>query len=336
MPTNGETVQSFLIFALGGFLAQLVDGSLGMAYGVTSTTILLTAGLTPALTSASVHLAEIGTSVASGLSHWKFGNVDWKVVLTLGVPGAVGAFFGATALSKLSTESAEPWMSAVLLVLGAYVLLRFALRPVRRRQLTGISPKLVAPLGLVAGFVDATGGGGWGPVSTPTLLSTGKVEPRKVVGSVDTSELLISLAASGGFLISLDDTGLSWTTVAALLLGGVVAAPLAAYLVRIVPMRMIGVGAGGLIVLTNAQTLLKAVGLSGTPTAAVYAVIVVAWVVALTVTIRGVLRERRADAATAEVSAAGTATSGAGESAAVVGSTSSSSSEVDGAVSESS
>lgn len=336
MPTNGETVQSFLIFALGGFIAQLVDGSLGMAYGVTSTTILLTAGLTPALTSASVHLAEIGTSVASGLSHWKFGNVDWKVVLTLGIPGAVGAFFGATALSELSTESAEPWMSAVLLVLGAYVLLRFALRPVRRRQLTGISPKLVAPLGLVAGFVDATGGGGWGPVSTPTLLSTGKVEPRKVVGSVDTSELLISLAASSGFLISLDNAGLSWTTVAALLLGGVVAAPLAAYLVRIVPMRMIGVGAGGLIVLTNAKTLLKAAGLSGTPTTAIYAVIVVAWIVALAVTIRGILRERRADAAATGVPAAGAASSGAGESAAVVGSTSSSSSEVDGAVNESS
>lgn len=286
-------MQTFVLIALGGFIAQLVDGSLGMAYGVTSTTILLTAGLTPALASASVHLAEIGTSVASGVSHWKFGNVEWKTVLTLGVPGAVGAFVGATALSNLSTEAAEPWMSTILLVLGTYVLLRFALRPVRRRQLTGVSPKLLAPLGLVAGFVDSTGGGGWGPISTPTLLSTGKVEPRKVVGSVDTSEFLVAVAASIGFLASLDNAGLSWTTVGGLLLGGVIAAPLAAYLVRIVPMRMIGVGAGGLIVLTNSRTLIKSFDLPyGT---AIYVAIAVAWVAALAFTVYNVVRDRKVE-----------------------------------------
>jgi uncharacterized protein len=286
-------VQSFVIFALGGFIAQLVDGSLGMAYGVTSTTILLTAGLTPAVASASVHFAELGTSAVSGLSHWKFGNVDWKIVLTLGLPGAAGAFLGATALSNLSTEAAEPWMSAILLALGLYVLLRFALRPVRRRQLTGVNPKLLAPLGLVAGFVDATGGGGWGPVSTPTLLSTGKVEPRKVIGSVDTSEVLIALAASIGFLTSLSDKNLSWTTIAALLLGGVIAAPLAAYLVRIVPMRLIGVGAGGLIVLTNARTLIKTFGLPAPSPTVIYIVISIAWITAVAYTVRNVVRERR-------------------------------------------
>ncbi|RRO18373.1 sulfite exporter TauE/SafE family protein [Saccharopolyspora rhizosphaerae] len=286
-------MQAFLIFAIGGFVAQLVDGSLGMAYGVTSTTILLTAGLTPALASASVHLAEIGTSVASGFSHWKFGNVDWKIVLTLGVPGAVGAFLGATALSNVSTEAAEPWMATILLALGIYVLLRFAIRPLRRRQLTGVSTKLLAPLGLVAGFVDATGGGGWGPVATPTLLSTGKVEPRKVIGSVDTSEFLIAVAASLGFLFSLVNQPLSWVTVGALLLGGVVAAPLAAYLVRIVPMRLIGVGAGGLIVLTNARTLIKAVDLPAPTPTVIYGAIVVAWVAALAYTIRVIVSERR-------------------------------------------
>ncbi|TDC89629.1 sulfite exporter TauE/SafE family protein [Saccharopolyspora aridisoli] len=286
-------MQAFLIFAIGGFIAQLVDGSLGMAYGVTSTTILLTAGLTPALASASVHLAEIGTSVASGLSHWRFGNVDWKIVLTLGVPGAVGAFLGATALSNVSTEAAEPWMSTILLALGVYVLLRFAIRPLRRRQLTGVSSKLLAPLGLVAGFVDATGGGGWGPVATPTLLSTGKVEPRKVVGSVDTSEFLIAVAASLGFLFSLADQELSWMTVGGLLLGGVLAAPLAAYLVRVVPMRLIGVGAGGLIVLTNARTLIKAFDLPAPAPAVIYGAIVVTWVAALAYTIRVIVNERR-------------------------------------------
>lgn len=283
---------TFLLFALGGFIAQIVDGSLGMAYGVTSTTILLTAGLAPALASATVHLAEIGTSVASGISHWKFGNVDWRVVAILGVPGAIGAFFGATLLSNLSTEAAEPWMSTLLLVLGLYVLLRFALRPVRRTQFTGVSPKLVAPLGLVAGFVDATGGGGWGPVSTPTLLSTGKVEPRKVIGSVDTSEFLVALAASIGFLTSLSDEALSWSTVGALLLGGVIAAPLAAYLVRIVPTRLIGVAAGGMIILTNARTLINGFDVPGGLQAPIYVVIVVSWILAIGYTTRMVRQQR--------------------------------------------
>nr|WP_218888951.1 sulfite exporter TauE/SafE family protein [Saccharopolyspora hordei] len=283
-----------MIFALGGFIAQLVDGSLGMAYGVTSTTILLAAGMSPAVASASVHLAELGTSVASGVSHWKFGNVDWRVVLSLGVPGAIGAFLGATVLSNLSTEAAEPWMSTVLLVLGVYVLVRFAFRPLRRRQLTGVSPKLLAPLGLVAGFVDATGGGGWGPVATPTLLSTGRVEPRKVIGSVDTSEFLIAAAASLGFLFSLAQQGLSWLTVGALLLGGVVAAPLAAYLVRVVPMRLIGVGAGGLIVLTNARTLVKDFGLPAPTPTVLYSLIAVAWVAALVYTVRVIRADRAA------------------------------------------
>ncbi|RKT86245.1 hypothetical protein SAMN05421805_102141 [Saccharopolyspora antimicrobica] len=285
-------MQAFLIFAIGGFIAQLVDGSLGMAYGVTSTTILLAAGMSPALASASVHLAELGTSLASGLSHWKFGNVDWRVVLTLGVPGAIGAFLGATALSNISTEAAEPWMSTILLALGLYVLARFAFRPLRRRQLTGVSSKLLAPLGLVAGFVDATGGGGWGPVATPTLLSTGRVEPRKVIGSVDTSEFLIAAAASLGFLLSLAHQNLSWPTVGALLLGGVIAAPLAAYLVRIVPMRLIGVGAGGLIVLTNARTLIKDFDLPGPSHTIIYSVIVVAWVAAIAYTVRVIRAER--------------------------------------------
>ena len=145
-----------------------------MAYGVTSTTLLLTAGYAPAVASASVHLAEIGTTLASGASHWRFGNVNWRVVRHIGMPGAIGAFAGATFLSSLSTESAAPWMAGILLALGVYLLLRFSTRaptkvdvPPRRRFLT--------PLGLFAGFVDATGGGGWGPVATPTLISSGRM-----------------------------------------------------------------------------------------------------------------------------------------------------------------
>src|SRR3712207_5533143 len=130
-----------------------------MAYGVTSTTLLLAIGTNPAAASATVHLAEIGTTLASGLSHWKFGNVDWKVVAKIGVPGAVGAFAGATFLSWLSTEVAAPVMSLILLTLGAYILIRFTLRGIDRRHLgKPMRKRFLGPLGLVAGFVDATGG----------------------------------------------------------------------------------------------------------------------------------------------------------------------------------
>ena len=177
-------MQTLLVFALVGFGAQLVDGALGMAYGVTSTSLLLVAGVNPATASASVHLAEVGTTLVAGASHWRFGNVDWKLVLRLGVPGAVGAFLGATVLSALSTENAAPYMAGVLLALGLYVLLKFSIRPPRVAT-ARVSPhgaRFLSPLGLVGGFVDASGGGGWGPVATPALLTAGKTAPRTVIG----------------------------------------------------------------------------------------------------------------------------------------------------------
>src|SRR5918997_4137369 len=184
-----------LLVLLGvGFFAQLVDGALGMAYGATSSTLVLAAGYNPAVASASVHLAELGTTAASGVAHWRFGNVDWRTVRRIGIPGAVGAFVGAVVLSNISAEVAKPWMAGILLAIGSYVLLRFTLfgpaKPRGRRYVRG---RYLAPLGLGAGFIDATGGGGWGPVATPTILATGKMEPRKVVGSVDTSEFLVAL-----------------------------------------------------------------------------------------------------------------------------------------------
>src|SRR4051812_4117905 len=147
-----------------------------MAYGVTSTTLLLAIGTNPAVASATIHLAEIGTTLASGLAHWKFGNVDWKVVAKVGVPGAVGAFAGATFLSSLSTEVAAPVMSLILVSLGVYLLVRFTLRGIDRRHLgKPVRPRFLAPLGLVAGFVDATGGGGWGPGGAPAPPAPGPV-----------------------------------------------------------------------------------------------------------------------------------------------------------------
>jgi uncharacterized membrane protein YfcA len=295
-------MRTFVIFALAGVFAQMVDGTLGMAYGVTATSVLLAAGTAPAVASASVHLAEVGTSLASGASHWKFGNVDWPVVARIALPGAVGAVLGAYALSSLSTEAAEPYMSALLVVLGAYVLLRFSFRAVAAKVVTGARPgsRFLAPLGLVAGFIDATGGGGWGPVATSTLLSSGRLEPRKVVGSVDTSEFVVALAASLGFLFALGSKQISWVTVGGLLVGGVIAAPFAAWLVRAMPARLLGTAAGGLIVLTNMRTVLSAIGIDGAPRLAVYVVLVAAWVVALVAAVRALQADRAEARALAE------------------------------------
>lgn len=251
-------MRKLILLALVGLGAQFVDGSLGMAYGVTSTTLLLAVGTNPAAASATVHLAEIGTTLVSGASHWRFGNVDWKVVAKIGIPGALGAFAGATFLASLSTETAEPLMSILLLLLGVYILFRFTALGLPKGNLgKPLRKRFLAPLGVVAGFVDSTGGGGWGPVGTPAILATGRLEPRKTIGSVDASEFLVAVAASVGFLVGLGSEGVNYAWVAALLAGGVVAAPIAAWLVRHIPPRVLGSAVGGIIVLTNTRTLLR-------------------------------------------------------------------------------
>lgn len=152
-------MRTLVLLGVVGLVAQLVDGSLGMAYGVTSTTLLLAVGTGGAAASATVHLAEIGTTLASGAAHWRFGNVDWKVVVKIGVPGAIGSFAGATFLSRLSTEAAEPVMSLILLALGLYVAIRFTAWGMPRARLhLPLRNRFLAPLGLVAGFVAAPGG----------------------------------------------------------------------------------------------------------------------------------------------------------------------------------
>lgn len=289
-------MRKLLVLALVGFAAQLVDGALGMAYGVTSSTLLLLAAVNPAAASASVHLAEIGTTLASGVSHWRFGNVDWRVVSRIALPGAAGAFAGATFLSAISTEAATPWMASILFLLGVYLLVRFSrpLRPPATRR--PLRARFLSPLGLVAGFVDATGGGGWGPVATPALLVSGRMEPRKVIGSVDTSEFLVAAAASIGFLIGLGSQGFVLPIVLALLIGGLFAAPLAAWLVRIMPAQLLGAAVGGMIVLTNARTLLRSFDAPGATRTSVYVILAVAWLVALTLAVRALVRTRRSAA----------------------------------------
>ncbi|MEU5838062.1 sulfite exporter TauE/SafE family protein [Streptomyces diacarni] len=296
-------MRTLILLALAGLGAQLVDGSLGMAYGVTSTTLLLAAGTNPAAASATVHLAEIGTTLASGAAHWRFGNVDWRVVARIGVPGAVGAFAGATFLSKLSTEAAEPLMSLLLLSLGLYVLIRFTVQGLPTGNLgKPLRKRFLGPLGLVAGFMDATGGGGWGPVGTPAILASGRMEPRKVIGSIDTSEFLVAVAASLGFLYGLGSEGVNAGWAVALLVGGLVAAPLAAWLVRHVPPRILGSAVGGLIVLTNVRTLLRGDWISAGDAAqwTVYGILYAVWAAALAHSVREHRRAPAPRAATAE------------------------------------
>ena len=297
-------MRNFLLLAIVGLIAQLVDGSLGMAYGVTSQSLLLTVGIAPALASASVHIAEVGTTAASGASHWRFGNVDWAKVWPLAVPGAVGAFFGAVVVSAFITaEAAEPLVAIFLFSLGIFVLARFSFRRHERPVNVRPVPKtFLAPLGLVAGFLDAAGGGGWGPISTPTLLSSGRMEPRKIIGTVDTSEFLVALSASIGFLLALSFAEIPWTIVGALLIGGVIAAPIAAYVVRILPTRILGTAVGGVILITNMKTFLEAVGVSGPLAIVIYVLIVAVWIAALAFSIQVNRREKGAGGADSSAS----------------------------------
>ncbi|GAA1583308.1 sulfite exporter TauE/SafE family protein [Kribbella hippodromi] len=270
-------MRRLILIALLGSIAQLVDGTLGMAYGVTASTALLITGITPAVASASVHLAEVGTTLASGLSHWRFGNVDWRVVALIGAPGAVGAFAGATFLSSLSTESASVWVAGLLLLLGVYILVRFGTGKVRAVIEGRPAGKFLGPLGLVAGFIDATGGGGWGPVANSALLTSGKLAPRRAVGSVNAAEFLVSVAASIGFLFGLGGKHLPFGIVAALLVGGVLAAPLAAWLVSRLATRWLGVGVGLVLILTNARTLLNGLDVATSLRYVAYAGLVLGW-----------------------------------------------------------
>lgn len=270
-------MRRLILIALLGSVAQLVDGTLGMAYGVTASTALLITGITPAVASASVHLAEVGTTLASGLSHWRFGNVDWRVVALIGVPGGVGAFAGATFLSSLSTESASIWVAGLLLLLGVYILARFGTGKVRAIVEGRPAGRFLGPLGLVAGFIDATGGGGWGPVANSALLSSGKLAPRRAVGSVNAAEFIVSVAASVGFLFGLGGKHLPFSIVGALLVGGVLAAPLAAWLVSRLATRWLGVGVGLVLILTNARTLLNGLDVATGPRYAAYGALILGW-----------------------------------------------------------
>ncbi|HET6952804.1 MAG TPA: sulfite exporter TauE/SafE family protein [Acidimicrobiales bacterium] len=292
-----------LVFAIAGLVGQLVDGSLGMGFGVTTSTVLLSNGFSPAVASASVHLAKIGTTLTSGVSHWQFGNVSWRLVARIGVPGSIGAFLGATVMSSLTGDWLAPAVAVVLFGLGSLVIVRSVRGDLRgeRHDPGHLRSRLLAPLGLGAGFLDAVGGGGWGPVATPTLLAAGRVQPRYVIGSVSAAELAVTVAASAGFLFGLGTHGIDGPLVLAMLAGGVVAAPLAAWLVRHADASVLGVVVGVLLLITNVQTMLSEVGVPGAARLLVTLVIAAAGVtLALRVRRHG-RRERERPAPPADV-----------------------------------
>lgn len=238
----------FFWFLAVGFLAQLVDGSIGMAYGVTATSVLLGMGVPPATASACTHAAETFTTGASGFSHWRFGNVDWALFRRLAIPGMIGGAAGAYLLSNLDGNAIKPFISIYLLLLGLYILSK-AFGPKPRND---VEVKQAGPLALFGGFFDAIGGGGWGPIVTSTLVGQGG-KPRYVIGTVSVTEFFVTFVISGVFVFTI---GLShWEIIAGLVVGGVVAAPVAAFAVRYVPDKLLMALVGLAIVTISARTI---------------------------------------------------------------------------------
>ncbi|MEW5964039.1 MAG: sulfite exporter TauE/SafE family protein [Pseudomonadota bacterium] len=241
-----------LLFVVIGFVAQLVDGALGMAYKVTTSSVLLSFGLPPATVSGSVHAAGTFTSVASGLAHWRVGNIDRRLMLRLLVPGMIGGAIGGLVLVGVSGTVLRPWISAYLMLIGGYILWK-ALRV--RITTSGARSAAAVPLGFFGGLLDAIGGGGWGPIVTTTLVGHG-VAPRTAIGSVNAAEFFVTVTIAGTLLVTV---GISpWPIIAALVVGGVVAAPVAALNTRYLPERVLMVALATVILLLSGRTLLLA------------------------------------------------------------------------------
>jgi len=240
----------FLIFVAVGFAAQLIDGALGMAYGLFSTSVLLSIGITPATASASIHVAEIFTTGASGLSHWRFGNIDWRIVRRLAIPGMIGGGIGAYILSNVEGDTIRPIIAIYLVLMGIWILLK----AIRRRQIVEKHPRFVISLGFVGGLFDAVGGGGWGPIVASTMVGQG-TRPRITIGSTNTAEFFVTLTVSITFLTTIGFE--RWPIILGLIVGGVLAAPLAAYIVGSLPDRTIMFFVGALICLLAALEILR-------------------------------------------------------------------------------
>jgi uncharacterized membrane protein YfcA len=240
-----------LPFILIGFCAQLVDGALGMAFGAISTTLLVSAGVTPAAASASVHIVESFTTGMSGISHSLMRNVDWKLLARLAIPGVIGGVLGAYVLANTLPEVARPLVLGYLALIGLFLLWRgIRHRPQERR------PKVVEPLGLVGGFLDAAGGGGWGSVVTGNLLLQGS-NPRKTIGTVNTAEFFVAITVSLTFILTLGCEQFTTATLG-LLFGGIAAAPLGAVLAKRISADLLMIMVGVVLILTSAYGIWRA------------------------------------------------------------------------------
>ena len=247
---NALTSKGFWSAVAVGFFAQVIDGALGMAYDITATTFLLSAGASPAAASASVHIAEVFTTGLSGISHVKLGNVNKSLFLRLLLPGIIGAVLGAVLITQFDGAALKPFISAYLLLMGLYILSK-AYRHVAKRK----APKHVAKLALFGGFVDAAGGGGWGPVVTSSLIGSG-TDPRTTIGSVNFAEFFLTISSATSFILLAGQPD-TWKMVAGLVFGGLFAAPLAALLCKRLSPRTLLIIVGCLITLISAFNIYK-------------------------------------------------------------------------------
>ncbi|MFN3852289.1 MAG: sulfite exporter TauE/SafE family protein [Spirosomataceae bacterium] len=233
-----------------GFFAQLIDGALGMAYGATCTSLLMSVGVPPAFATASVHTAEVFTTGASGLSHLYLGNIDKKLFFRIVIMGVVGAMLGAYLISDVFDGGViKPYISAYLLILGAIIISKAF-----RKKKGEVVNKNLGLLGLFGGFMDAVGGGGWGPLVTSNLIRKGN-SPKETIGTVNTAEFFVAFFSTGVFMLFIEIT--AWQPILGLIIGGIVAAPLGAFLVRFAKPKTIMVTVGVLVILLSCINLYK-------------------------------------------------------------------------------
>ncbi|CAN5238729.1 sulfite exporter TauE/SafE family protein [soil metagenome] len=253
-------MQDFLIFLFVGFVAQMVDGALGMAYGVIGSTVLLSFGVPPAMASASVHAAEVFTTAASAGSHAVNKNVNWKLFAPLAIGGVVGGMIGAFVLTSIDGNLLKPWITLYLAIMGGVIIWR-ATRQIRERV---FPTRFAGPLGLVGGFFDAIGGGGWGPTVATTMVGSGQ-DPRISIGTTNTAEFFVTAAISATFLATLlsghwqqaEGIGAHATAVLGMIVGGLLAAPLAGVVTRLAPKKWLTYGVGVIVLLVAGYQALR-------------------------------------------------------------------------------
>jgi uncharacterized protein len=299
-------MQTLLLFALAGFAATFVDGALGMGFGPTSSSILLGSGLAPAAVSTCINIAKVVTGVASALAHWRFRNIDRRLTLALAVPGCIGAVLGVTVLSSVDGTTIRPYLALLLTLVGVRILIRFIRAPMAvqrsdesaERAAVGSVERRPRGVTIAALLGGVTNGliGAWGPVVTPYLLNRA-VHPRFAIGSVNTAEVAVASTSAFALIGSLGTAGVDGLVLLSMLAGGVVAAPLAAWVIRYVPARPMGIAVALLLLMTNARQLVGWAGFTFGPLSVAVYTATIALVVLAVHSARRSLASRRAPAA---------------------------------------